>query len=80
MRKLTTLLVSALALLALSGCDGTTDLNSFPLQEPAFEYEIDTWGFNSEVYEFNPMSAPNKACVMLMLDGGNSVALQCFDK
>jgi hypothetical protein len=62
----------------LAACDGTPDANSFPLQQPVAEYELDTWGTNSEVYEFTLKSVPNKTCVMLMLDSGKAVGLQCM--
>jgi len=74
------MLVAAFAMtLMLSGCDGKVDTNSFPLQQPTAEYEIDTWGSNSEVYEFNLKTVPNKTCVMVMLDSGSAMGLQCFD-
>lgn len=64
----------------LSACDGAVDTSDFALAQPDAEYELDTWGFNSEVYEFTPRTAPHKTCVMLMLDNGRAVGLQCFDK
>lgn len=73
-------LLLAMALFALAGCDGTIDANSFGLVQPTAEYELDTWGSNSEVYEFTPVGAPNTLCVMLMLDSGKAVGLQCFNK
>ncbi len=62
----------------LMGCDGAPDANTFPLQQPNYEYEIDTWGANSEVYEITPKSSPNHRCVMLMLDNGLAVGFDCF--
>lgn len=73
------LLVIALAL-GLAGCDGCTDTNTYPLLQPEHEYELDTWGYNSEVYEFTPKSNPGYTCVMLMLDNGRAVGFQCFAK
>lgn len=50
------------------------------LIQPDHEYEIDTWGSNSEIYEFTPRSHTGYTCVMLMLDNGNAMGLQCFPK
>mgnify|MGYP003655458834 FL=1 len=75
------IIVSLIALFSLTACDSTTvDIQNNSLIEPDHEYEIDTWGSNSEVYEFTPRSNTQKVCVMLMLDSGIAVALQCFDK
>ena len=75
------IIVSVIALFSLTACDSTTvDIQNNSLIEPDHEYEIDTWGSNSEVYEFTPRSNTQKVCVMLMLDSGIAVALQCFDK
>jgi len=52
----------------------------FTLEQPDHKYEIDTFMSNSEVYEFTPKSNTNMTCVMLMLDSGASVGLQCFPK
>jgi|GEM_PF-2783685 len=43
-------------------------------------YEIDTWGANSEVYEFTPKTAPWKTCVVYLTDNIRAAAMQCFDK
>ena len=82
MKKLKSLitLLSLISILFIAGCDGTPNPNSFPLMQVSAEYEIDTWGFNSEVYEFTPKTNKNYTCVMLMLDSGSSVGLQCFPK
>lgn len=69
-----------LIVLFMSACDGVPDPNSFGLQNPDYEYEVDTWGFNSEVYEITPKSNPNYTCVMWMLDSGAAMGLQCFPK
>ena len=75
------IIVSLIALFSLTACDSTTvDIQNNSLIEPDHEYEIDTWGSNSEVYEFTPRSNTQKVCVMLMLDSGKALALQCFDK
>lgn len=75
------IIVSVIALFSLTACDSTTvDIQNNSLVEPDHEYEIDTWGSNSEVYEFTPRSNTQKVCVMLMLDSGRDLALQCFDK
>ena len=50
------------------------------LIQPTHEYEIDTWGSNSEIYEFTPCSNTGKSCVVFILDSGKSTSMQCFDK
>ena len=71
-----------LGFLALVGCadgllkTGTTN----ELVNPDYNYEIDTWGSNSEVYEITPKSNTSKVCIMVMLDNGKAMGLQCFDK
>jgi hypothetical protein len=66
---------------ALTGCDALDpDVQNNPLVEPDFEYEIDTWGANSEVYEFTPRANKNYICVFVMLDDGSDMSLQCFPK
>jgi len=50
------------------------------LATPSHEYEIDTWGSNSEVYEFTPRSNNNKTCIFVILDNGKAMSMQCFDK
>ena len=76
------ILLVAAAALALTACeDGAiTTVTTNDLMTPNFNYEIDTWGSNSEVYEFTPKSHPGKSCVMFMLDSGAAMGLQCFDK
>ena len=71
-----------LSLILLVGCgDGAlTTPSTGDLMDPDFAYEIDTWGGNSEIYEFTPKSNPDKTCVMFMLDSGGAMGLQCFDK
>jgi len=67
---------------ALSGCgDGAITTGSTnDLMTPDHNYEIDTWGTNSEIYEFTPKSNNEKTCVFVMLDSGDAMGLQCFDK
>lgn len=81
MNKLLMLLVLPL-FLSLTGCsDGVfTTHTTNDLETPDHNYEIDTWGSNSEVYEFTPKSHIGKSCVFLMLDNGKAMGLQCFDK
>jgi len=70
-----------IVILSLMGCDGfSPDIQNNPLIQPDFEYEIDTWGSNSEIYEFTPKSNPNYTCVMFALDNLNAMGLQCFPK
>ena len=75
------LIVMAGAMLLLTACDGgAPDIQNNPLIEPLFEYEIDTWGSNSEVYEFIPRGDPTKLCVFVMLDNASAMGLQCFTR
>jgi len=66
----------------LAGCsDGVfTTTTTNDLVTPDHNYEIDTWGTNSEVYEFTPKNNTNKTCIFVMLDSGEAMGLQCFDK
>ena len=75
-------LIAALLVLGITGCsDG---LNTTPstnqLVAPDAYYEIDTWGSNSEVYEFTLRSIPNKQCVYVLTDAKSRPVMQCFDK
>jgi len=78
------LTVLALAMLSTQAMAFFSSSTSAPttskLVQPAHEYEIDTWGSNSEVYEFTPRSNTSYTCVMFMLDSGNAMGLQCFPK
>jgi len=78
----TKLLITALLLLTLTACSdgGLTTASTNDLMQPDFNYEIDTWGTNSEIYEFTPKSNKKKTCVFAMLDNGKAMGLQCFDK
>ncbi len=81
-KRLTAVIALAAAATVLTGCDNGafTTPTTNQLETPDYNYEIDTWGANSEVYEFTPKSHPGKFCVMLMLDNAQSMGLQCFDK
>ena len=57
-----------------------SSLTTGKLIKPTHEYEIDTWGSNSEIYEFTPRSNTNYTCIMFMLDSGKAMGLQCFPK
>ena len=70
MRKI---LLAVTALLMLASTTGK-------LIKPTHEYEIDTWGSNSEIYEFTPRSNTGMTCVMFMLDNSKAMGLQCFPK
>ena len=74
-----TILIVCFAFL-LTACDGKPDVSTFSLMQPTHEYEVDTWGFNSEVYEITPRSDPNYICIMWMLDSGKSMSIDCFPK
>jgi len=81
LNKTAMLFVVSLSALLVSGCDAIVpDVQNNPLVEPDFEYEIDTWGYNSEVYEFTPRANKNYTCVFVMLDDGSDMGLQCFPK
>ena len=75
---LTATLLSTQAFAFWSG--PTTAPSTGKLVAPTHEYEIDTWGTNSEVYEFTPRSNTHKTCVVFMLDSGKAMGMQCFDK
>ena len=80
MRKLITVGTIGLAGLVLAACDGKPNPTAWELEKPDHNYEVDTWGFNSEVYEITPKSNPDYACVMWMLDNNRAMGLQCFPK
>lgn len=48
--------------------------------KPVSYVELDTYGSNSDIYEYTPVSAPYMLCEMYMLDSGNDMGLQCFMK
>ena len=73
-------ILAVLVGLFMIGCDGSPSLTGFKLMQPDYEYEVDTWGFNSEVYEITPRSNPNYTCIMWMLDSGASMSIQCIPK
>lgn len=79
-------LLPILILLTMIGCQPAAAglvsqiLNNAPLQKPDANYELDTYGANSEVYEFTPRTAPEKTCIVFMLDNLKSMSMQCFDK
>lgn len=50
------------------------------LRNPDASYELDTWGANSEVYEFTPKTSPDTVCVVYILDNLKSVSMECFPK
>jgi hypothetical protein len=78
MRKIILLTV----VIMLTGCgDGIlTSLSTGDLATPDHAYELDTWGKNSEVYEFTPKSNNNITCVYVILDNLKAMGLQCFAK
>lgn len=49
-------------------------LTGSSLQKPDYAYELDTWGTNSEVYEFTSLSDPGTVTVAYMLDSLNAMA------
>ncbi len=75
------LILLAFVAVVILGCDAKPDgITTFPLQSPSYEYEVDTWGFNSEVYEITPKANEEYTCLMWMLDAGNSMSIDCFPK
>lgn len=50
------------------------------LVNPTYAYELDTWGSNSEVYEFTSKANPNYTCIVFILDNLKATGLQCFPK
>ncbi|MEH6472028.1 MAG: hypothetical protein V7752_12335 [Halopseudomonas sp.] len=78
MYQLSGIIFAVVTALLLAGCDNkTTNLST---QDPDFAYELDTWAENSEVYEFTLKASPDQACIMLMLDSGVAMAMDCFPK
>ena len=71
-------IVTGITVLLLTGCNGET--KKLSTQDPDFAYELDTWAENSEIYEFTPQASPDQACIMLMLDSGKAMAMDCFPK
>jgi hypothetical protein len=82
MKKLLIVLSFICLPLTLAGCaDGFWDTpTTNDLMSPDANYEIDTWGANSEIYEFTPTTAKHMTCVMFMLDSGEAMGLDCFPK
>lgn len=81
MKKLLTALTATVIIGCQPAAAGINDIfNNVPLQKPDANYELDTYGANSEVYEFTPVTAPEKTCVVFMLDNLKSMSMQCFDK
>ena len=78
----TKLLTISLLLGVLTACSdgGLTTTSANDLMQPDFNYEIDTRGTNSEIYEFTPKSNKKKTCVFVTLYNGEAMGLQCFDK
>ncbi len=72
------IVVLFLTIILVSGCSNNG--TNLPLQKAEFAYELDTWMENSEVYEFTMKSNPDQACIMLMLDSGLDMAMDCFPK
>lgn len=50
------------------------------LRDPDAAYELDTFGSNSEIYEYTPKAAPFMTCSMFMLDSGNAMSIDCYPK
>lgn len=82
MKKLSNVVIilSVAALLTACGDGMITTITTNDLVQPDYNYEIDTWGSNSEVYEFTPKANTDKTCVYVMLDSGRATSMECFDK
>ncbi len=84
MKKSLIAIAIALTFAVAVGCTGgdgvATTPSSNSLVSPDVYYEIDTWGTNSEVYEFTPQLAPYKLCVYVITDSTGRPVMQCFDK
>ena len=78
MRNVIGVLVMIMCLFATSAFAGI--FGQEELRNVDAGYEIDTWGSNSEVYEFTPKTAPWKICVVYLPDNLKSSSMQCFDK
>ncbi len=75
--------IMALGVLTSANAFFTSNMSSpttGKLIPPTHEYEIDTWGSNSEVYEFTPRSNRSMTCVVFMNDSITSITMQCFKK
>ena len=69
------------SLVLLFSCDAIgPDIQNNPLVEPTYEYEIDTWGANSEMYEFTPKGSPNYNCIVFLTDSALRPAMECVPK
>jgi len=78
--KKTFIALSAILLWTFLTWCSTPNLTNMSLVKPLSAYELDTWGSNSEVYEFTPKNAPNTLCIVYILDNLNSTSMQCFTK
>ena len=76
------LAIAIAAALTLTACaDGVlTTPNTAALVNPTEAYELDTWGANSELYEFTPRSNKSMTCVVFILDNTKAMSMQCFPK
>ena len=74
MKKIISMIIATIFLASCSSPHVTS------LETPDNAYELDTFMANSEIYEFTPKWAPNKLCVVYILDNLKSSSMQCFDK
>ena len=73
MKKLMMVLtVMFLPVVFMGGCKAPTTSD---LKAPDAAYELDTWGTNSEVYEFTTKRGQH--CVVFMLDNLISMDMEC---
>lgn len=73
MKKLMMVLtVMFLPVVFMGGCKAPTTSD---LKTPDAVYEIDTWGTNSEVYEFHTLTG--RHCVVFMLDNLKAMDMEC---
>jgi len=75
-------LLIALAVAAFPANAGLfSSLAGMSLEEkkPLKAYTLDTLGINPRVYEFKPVNAPDRLCVLVVGQGDSSrMVLQCF--
>jgi len=71
------ILITLCLVLILSSCGAPSMVS---LEKPLYNYELDTFMENSEIYEFIPKGDPSKLCVVFILDNLTSTSMQCFDR
>lgn len=71
--------LAIVAVLALAGCDKGSYFNIDTKQmQPDVVTRMEADGTDLRVYEFTPVTSPNKQCIFVA--GHKKASLQCFDK